>query len=248
MPYGTPIFVEGEEIICFDPAKELLKFEHPFTLNKEFRVVDFRGQLAEILRGNTDAATLSWEEIDITFANIFDQFRQQSVEFKTSIDLGPNNKLLFQTIPSRGTEDHVENFLIGSKGGVKVMDVHNHPVKVDKSTGTKKTFPYFTFADFLSLAFIHQEQVAEAVVFEEGTAIMIKTPESQPILDKAIKETGMGNFAWAELGNQLAEEWIKKCPNESTEERKQFSIEFAKKYKMRLLFIPTGQKQIETLV
>ena len=121
MPYGTPIFVEGEEIICFDPAKELLKFEHPFTLNKEFRVVDFRGQLAEILRGNTDAATLSWEEIDITFANIFDQFRQQSVEFKTSIDLGPNNKLLFQTIPSRGTEDHVENFLIGSKGGVKVM-------------------------------------------------------------------------------------------------------------------------------
>lgn len=242
------MFIEREETISFDPSKESLEFDHFFILNRKFRVVDFRGQLADILKKNTDADNLSGGEIDDSLKSVFDQFRQQGVEFKTTIDLEPHLKLLLQTIPSKGTEDHVDNFLVGSKGGVRVMDIHNHPVRVDKNTGTRKTFPYFTCEDFLGLAFVNREQVAEAVVFEEGTAIIIKTSKSQPILDKAIKATNVGDFAWAELGNRLTKEWMKKAPNESPEERKHFSIEFAKKYKMRLVFIPAGQKTMEVLV
>lgn len=248
MPLEEPLFKEGEETLFFDPSHEPIKFDHPFTLNREFRVVDFLGQLAEILKKNMDGGNLSGGEIDDNLKSVFDQFRQQRVESKTSIDLGPHQRLLLQTIPSKGTEDHVENILVGSKDGVKVMDIHNHPVKVDKNTGIRKTFPYFTCGDFVGLAFVNQGQLAEAVVFEEGTAIIIKTSESQPILDNTLQATNKGDFAWAELGNQLTDEWIKKAPNESPEERKRFSIEFAKKYKMRLVFIPAGQKTMEILV
>jgi hypothetical protein len=53
--------------------------------------------------------------------------------------------------------------------------------------------------------------VAEAVVFEQGTAILLKTPETKDIISTAIKETGLRGWAWIRLGNDLSNQLLKKC-------------------------------------
>lgn len=90
--------------------------------------------------------------------------------------------------------------------------------------------------------------VAEAVVFAQGTAILIKTDETKKITDNKIDETGWGKWAWTNLGNKLARQFLGEVTDDLFEERKEFAINFARKYAMKLLYIPTGGRKIEVLV
>jgi hypothetical protein len=230
------------------PLTRLLRIDTEHWKKYYFMQISLSGDIAKVLNGNRSPEEETGGEIDEVFDTIIQQLREQQVECKTSISLTSDGRFLLQINPTIGTTDTVNNIFAESPEGEKVIEIHNHPVYEDPDTHTSSSYGFFSAPDLTGFAFRVDTRMAEAVVFEQGTAILVKTPESERIISNAIQKTDMRKWAWTRLGNNLTEQFIREVPSDSYEERRTFSINFARKYAMRLLFIPNGSRKIEVLV
>jgi len=229
-------------------SASLLLIDPEYWKKYDFQQITLSGDFAKILNGKVAPGEMSGGEIDDSLDSIIEQLRSQPEECKTSLSLTPDGRFLLQVNPTIGTADSVNNIFAEPSEGRKVLEIHNHPVHVDPTTHDETSYEFFSAPDLTAFAFREGTHMAEAVVFKTGTAILIKTPESERIIKEAITKTGQGRWAWTTLGNNLSKEFVEKVPNDSPEERRRFSVEFAKKNAMRLLFIPSGNRQIRVLV
>ena len=229
-------------------STNLLRIDPEYWRNYDFQQITLSGVLAEVLCGRVVPEEIVGGEIDDSLDSIIEQLRGQDVECKTSLSISPDGHFLLQINPTIGTADSVNNIFAEPPEGRKVLEIHNHPVHVDPTTHTETSYEFFSAPDLTGFTFREGTHMAEAVVFKTGTAILIKTPESERLIKEAITETGQGRWAWTTLGNNLSAEFVEKVPNDSPKERLRFSFDFARKYAMRLLFIPSKNRQIKVLV
>lgn len=185
-------------------------------------------------------------EISDILAAIIEQLREQPTECKTAILMNSDGDFLLKTNPAVGGRDSVSMVFADPPESRKVLVIHNHPVQEDQESQRVSTYGFFSAYD-LTFAFKNDGHPAEAVVFQEGTAIIVKTEESQRVISEALRKIGSERWAYTDLSNRLINDYRQQAPN-GFEERKAFSIRFAQKYAMRLLFIPADSKNIEVLV
>jgi hypothetical protein len=227
---------------------DLLVFENRHRTGFEFRPIDLDGDLAAVLSGEIKPEQFTGGRIGTRLAGIFKQFREQSLEYKTCIAHSLSSGFSIQVHPIVGTEDDVNNVYARPPEGKKVIEIHNHLRSANAETGKVVTHAFFSQKDLPSFGFRDNERIAEAVSFEEGTAILIKTQKSKDLISQKLKDTGQKIRPWVALGNELIEEFETEVPNNSFRERREFSINFAQKHHMRLLFVPNDSEQIEILV
>lgn len=184
-----------EELLVIDPKR---------WKDYEFKPIDLSGVLAEVLKGslNPEKIIEDQHEIDDNLFRIFDQLRKQELECKTSIALTDEKKFLLQVNPSVGSEDSVNNTFAEPPNGKKIFEVHNHPPRRNPD-GTTETFGFFSAHDLGGFAFRRTHCIAEAVVFQEGTAILIRTQRTNQIIDEKIKDVPQRRWAWVSLANDL---------------------------------------------
>ena len=104
-------------------------------------------------------------------------------------------------------------------------------VSAQGGNGNLETYqkPFSSYGMWFSESLEHVSQAAIGIASNPNTSSELKQNIFETV-DKAFKRH------------------IEKVPNDSPEERRAFSIEFAKKYAMRLLYIPKDNRQMEVLV
>lgn len=218
--------------------------------NYEFQPIILDGDLVDVLSGNLAPEDFVGGKAGRVLLAMINQFRAQTVEWKTSIALTEENDFLIQTRPNRGTRDLVDNIFVHPPSGAKVMEIHNHPlIPEEADQELARTTCYFSARDLAFFAY-YSQILAEAVVSATGTTFIIRTAESNELIQR--DRDGLTGFSARHpnhsLVSSLLEEEAEREPHDSDEERKLFNLEFAKRYKMRLLFIPLDSNEFKILV
>lgn len=248
MPDGTATPIDDISPRELTTPVELLRIDPESWRNYEFSKLNLQSDLSSVLTGDVKPEDFKGGKIGLELASIFNQLRKQNVECKTAIACTQSSELLLQINPSVGTADRVDNIFAQPPEGIKRMEIHNHPPKKEADRDAILTYGFFSAADLVSFAYQKNDQIAEAVVFSEGTAILLKTEASRKKIQGMRDATGFGRWAWTHLGNMLSEKMIRETPNDSYEERLNFSKAFAQEHGMKLLFVPAGQQDIQVLV
>lgn len=230
------------------PECHYLDLDAEWKLHRDFLAIPLTGVLADVLRRDVDVANITEGEIDETFEGIVTQLRGQHIEFETMVTMTVKGCFLLQIQPSAGRTDRVSNdFIVTPEGSTPTLDLHNHPVDEGHDV-LMRSFAFFSGRDLSKFIFAKKPFVATAVVFEEGTAIMIRNAESDDFIQQIILSLDPHDHSGrAVLRNNLEKKFLKEVTSDTFSARRAFSITTAQEYKMKLWFIKKGTRQIEVL-
>ena len=181
---------------------ELLQIDPENWRGSDFRKIELSKVMTKLFREEV----MPEDALDCTIGDhlykVIDQLRKQKLECETAVSLINDGRFLLQVSPTIGTAHSVNNAFVDPPEGRKVFEIHNHPIYMDSSTGERKSYPFFSPHD-LVWVFHRGSYNAKAVVFNEGTVVLAKTPESLEILNDISQQTKRGKWGWVPLGIEI---------------------------------------------
>jgi len=235
---------EGNIVIDNSAVGEPLRIEPGKWKDWEFTKWGGEGAIEQLLKGEITQDELAGKEISPEFEALVNQIRPLRMEVNSGFAVTENKAVQYQVTPSVGTEESVNSGFVSSPEGTITFDIHNHP-----SEGNA-TYPYFSGGDLhgaLNFPSTLNNQVygSRAVVFEEGVAILVKTPETQQIIEK-MSNGGKTNRDRSNFRDELDKRVAVREPKDQSD-RQAYNVDICREFHMGLYFVPKGEKTIQTV-
>ncbi len=216
------------------------------------------------------------DKLDPNLAQLFDQLRPLSFEASVHIVRNSAGDILYQQTPDIGTEHYVEawysTWAEEDRGLHRLMKIHNHPSPAYHN-GLPLASNFFSPGDWLG--FLDQDTLRlSAVVWDEGTAILLKGPFSHKKIKRSFmkalfmtefragpdsffnflvkswhwperKKRGLAKVAWHE---HWTKKWQQANADYDSEARLRINRMLAEQLGVQLVFIPSDSRDVQILV
>lgn len=237
----------GNKMIAVD-SPTYLKIEPERWNSWEFAKWEGNGGMEQFLRGEITAEDLAGKEISPEMAAILDQMRPLEREVCTGFGFNQKGEAQYQVTPIVGDEGSVDQRWVSPPDGNITFDIHNHPSNGNSS------YPFFSGPDLIVVLSppspLNETTVysCRAVAFREGTAFVVKTPETQKKIDQLGEQAATRSRKRQDIDVKLHNSINIVMRNTKQEsDIRDANIQICKEYHMGLFFVPKGERVIQTV-
>ncbi|MBP9815752.1 hypothetical protein KBD09_00740 [Candidatus Woesebacteria bacterium] len=237
---------EGNTVVDAEPSTQPLRIELNRWRNWEFAQWSGNGAIERLLKGEITIDELVGTELSPEFEALTHQIRPLKIEVDSLFALTEEGELHYQVTPSIGNEHSVSTSFVDPPEGVKLFDVHNHPIN------GARTYPFFSNPDFKGILCNPSKlspwsYLARTVVFSDGVAIVVATPETRRIVEEMSGDDDESYWSRRYMLDQsLRDSAIWPEPEEDAA-RQQYNIDVCREFGMGLFLVPKGERKIQAL-